>query len=34
MIYIIIFVLMAVAAWVGYDIGNTDIDDKNKKTPK
>jgi hypothetical protein len=34
MIYIVIFVLMAIAAFIGYDIGNIDIDDKDKKTPK
>lgn len=35
MIYIVIFVLMAVAGWISYEMGNEDYDNNDKtKTPK
>jgi hypothetical protein len=34
MIYIIILILMAIAAWIGYEMNNFPIDDDETKTPK
>jgi hypothetical protein len=34
MIYLVIFILMAICGWISYEMHNAPFEDKDKKTPK